>query len=168
MKFFKNKSRYRSARNLYEYKIMRIGQFWRLKFYATFNYAILLPERFYLTQNLWREQDKAQKKEARLLRAACRAHYRGINLLVALYDALLNTSFVSTWVVSKPHTKGSSALDYIVNAQATSAHATQHTCMWACESDFESKQLTIPYSCLLSLTRMTLLKAEQPQQWVNS
>ena len=36
-------------------------------------------------------------------------HYQGINLLAALYDALLNTFCL----VSKPHTKSSSALDYM-------------------------------------------------------
>ena len=38
---------YCSAIHLCEYKIMRIGQFWRLlNCMRFFNYAILLPERF--------------------------------------------------------------------------------------------------------------------------
>ena len=72
----------------------------------------------YMTQIY--ERSKTQKKAARVLRAAYSsphtAHYRlrHINLLVALYNALLNT-FFSQLLVSKPHTKSSSALDYMTD-----------------------------------------------------
>ena len=42
----------------------------------------------------------------------CIALYRGINLLVVLYDAL-RTLFLSRLLVSKLHTKSSSAVDYM-------------------------------------------------------
>jgi len=51
-----------------------------------------------------------QRKKKRLAYSGPRtALYRGINLLVALYDAL----FLSRLLVSKPHTKSSSAVDYM-------------------------------------------------------
>ena len=55
----------------------------------------------YMTQNLRKEQDEEKKMQLayfgpRTLGRLQQPIDRGINLLVALYDALLNTSFVST------------------------------------------------------------------------
>ena len=54
-----------------------------------------------MTQNLRKEQDEEKKMQLayfgpRTLGRLQQPIDRGINLLVALYDALLNTSFVST------------------------------------------------------------------------
>ena len=67
----------------------------------------------YLTRNLHiYERSKTKKKRACILWAAkpgpCTVHYRPRHK----YDAILNT-FLSQLLVSKPHTKSSSTLDYM-------------------------------------------------------
>ena len=104
---------YRSDINLCEYKMMQIGQFWRL-----LNFMWFLIMRFYcqkdssyMTRNLWKEQDEEKK-------AAC--------ILRAMYNALLRHKFVGSTIRhtfeyiffvsttrSKPYTKSSSTLDYM-------------------------------------------------------
>ena len=94
---------------------MQIGQFWRLLDFMWF-----LIMRFYyqkdshsMIRNLWKEQDEEKKRLAyfglRTPDHVQRTIDRGINLSIALYDAL----FLSSLLVSKPHTKSSSALDYM-------------------------------------------------------
>ena len=96
--------KYHSAVNLCEYKIMRIGQFWRLlKLYAIFNYAILLPERFSLYDTESMKGARRRKKSGlRTLgqysgpHTPSRVQYtidQGINFLVTLCDAILSTFF---------------------------------------------------------------------------
>ena len=40
--------------------------------------------------------------------------YRGINLMVALYNTFLGGNFLSLLLISKPHTKSTSDIDYII------------------------------------------------------
>ena len=60
-----------------------------------------------MTQNLWKEQDKEEKRIA--YSGPRTALNRGINVLVALYDDF----FLSQLLVSKPHKKSTSAVDYM-------------------------------------------------------
>ena len=84
---------YRSAINLCGYKIKQIGQFWRLLNFMRFLIMQFYCQKdsSYMTWNLWKEQDE-EKKWLTYFRPHT-THYRGINLLVALNDALLNPFF---------------------------------------------------------------------------
>ena len=102
---------YCSAINLCEYKIMWIGQFWRL-----LNFVQFLIMWFYCQNDSSYDTEsmrgaRQSKKKKRLAYSGLRtALDLGINLLIALYDAL----FWSRLLVSKRHTKSSSAtLQYL-------------------------------------------------------
>ena len=91
---------------------MQIGQFWKLLNFMQFLIMRLYYQKdsSYMTRNLWKEQD-VEKSGLRTSGHVQRTINRGINLLVALYNALLN--YLSQLLISKPHTKSSNALDYM-------------------------------------------------------
>ena len=135
--------KYRSAINLFEYKIMRIGQFWRLKLYGiSIMQFYCQKDSNYMTPNLWKEQKEEKKRLAYF--GPRTMHYRGINLLVSLYDALLNPFFcLDSWLlVSKPHTKEQQR--FRLHEQCLTpdlARSTQTYMHVSCESDFDSFKL---------------------------
>ena len=150
--------------------------------FGDLNIMRLLIMRFYCQKDsTWNgiyEGSKTRQKKARVLRAAYSAlsRHKFVGGTIP-YTTHFWTSLLSRLRVSKPHTKGSSALDYIIDSRVTmttwtlfSAPIYVSSCVHACEpwKWFRVKQLTVSYSCLLSSTRMTSLKAERPRQWVNS
>ena len=168
-----NSVKYRSAINLYEYKIMRIGQFWRL-----LNFMRFLIMRFYcqkdssyMTRNLLKEQD-AEKSGSRTPGRVQRTIDRGINLLLALYDPLLSSFFfffLSRLLVSKPHTKSMQQRFRLHEHCSTPDLARSTSLVHACEPRkwfwfVRVKQLLVLCPCLHCSTRMTSLKAERPAQ----
>ena len=132
---------------------MQIGQFWRLLNFMQFCDFIATKDSSYVTQNLWKPQDKGKKKWLVYSRPST-AHYWDINFFVALYYTLLNT-FLSLLL----HTKSSSALDCMHTSPSQVG-----SCVRACEPwkwfwFVQVKKLIVFYSCLRYLTRMTSLKA---------
>ena len=81
------------------------------------------------------------------------------NLLVALYNGLLNTIIVPL-LYSKPHSNSSNALDMLeLHATLLMPNLAMYSCVHACEMhkilpQFGTKN-SVLYSCLHSSTRMT-------------
>ena len=92
-----------SAINLCEYKIMRIGQFWRLL--NLWDLCGFIARKILaIWQRIYERSKTKNKSGSRTSGRVYTTHYRGINLLVSLYDALL-ICLDSRLLVSKPQTK---------------------------------------------------------------